>query len=253
MAIIGEDPIKSPGNIELGYPYSGTLSGEEETTQVAASTSLKTTLEGLFANRDGLEKIIMLLNRIVTVTTVTISANSVEKVIEKCEGVDALANSLSGDNLGETVIQSLASDVYKMIGSDYSLSILPTEEQRTSIASLVLSFELHIVYLSKIILDVQNRFMMMIGSAWNVKLLDIYIISIASESFGDIELLEKEDESTTSIATCPNATQTKFHCVHCPERNTDVQLKSESTTHGRANSGDGKVSLCSTGRRICVE
>ena len=134
-------------------------------------------------------------------TTVTIDATSVGKVIEKAEGVDALANSLSGDNLGETVIQSLASDLYKMVGSQYSLAVLPTEEQKTTITNLVLSFNLQIVYISKIILDVQNRFIMQIGSTWNVKLLQIYIISISSETFGDLVLQANDAEDTTTEIT----------------------------------------------------
>ena len=199
MDLIGEVPIHSPGNIVLGYPYSGTISGEVETVQAAAKLTLKATLEGLFANRDGMVKIILLLNRILTVSTVTIDATSVGKVIEKAEGVDALANSLSGDNLGETVIQSLASDLYKMVGSEYSLSVLPTEEQKTTITNLVLSFNLQIVYISKMILDVQNRFMLQIGSTWNVKLLQIYIISVSSETFGDIVLQPNDADDTTII------------------------------------------------------
>jgi hypothetical protein len=174
-----------------------------EVVEKDESKNYETTLKALMANRDGLTKTVALLLRIVN-QEYTIDSSSkadIGHIVEKAEGIDALANCLYGAELKRTVILDLAGELYRYIGFAFTLVAAPTTEELTSIITIMQEINIQIVAISKVILETQTLVIKHVGKNFDPKTMVVQIISVEESTYGTIV-----DRTPTVVEETPTST-----------------------------------------------
>ena len=178
---------------------------ENEVVATDKAKNMEKTLKALMANRIGLQKTVTLLIKIVTQDYTIDSSSEVdaEHIIEKAEGVDALANCLYGAEMERTVILDLSAELYRYVGFEFKLMAAPTTEELTSITTIVDELNTQIVAISKVILETQTLVIRQVGAKFDPKTLAIQTISLEEgASYGavitpEVTVVEETSTSTT--------------------------------------------------------
>jgi len=192
------------GTLEVGKVESVE---ENEVIPKDDSKNYEETLKALMANRDGLQKTVTLLLKIVEKAyTIDSSAEAdVEHILEKAEGVDALANCLYGAEMKRTVILDLAAELYRYVGFEFKIIAEPTTEELATITSVISELNTQIVAISKVILEVQTLVIRHVGAKFDPKTLVIQVVSVAVDNYGEvispeITVVEETSTSTTVLS-----------------------------------------------------
>ena len=190
--------------------YNGTLQvgkvtqvDEHEVVEKDESKNYLATLKGLLANRDGLQKTVLLLIKIVEKKYIIDSStdHDIHHIFEKAEGIDALANCLYGAEMKRTVIFGLAAELYRYAGYDLKIVAAPTEEEIASFITIIQHLNVQIVAISKVIMETQTLVIRHVGAKFDPKTMVSYIISVEQANYGsNVTFVPTVEEETSSTA-----------------------------------------------------